>query len=101
VTTLVARRAQMHQANLATHTTPYDVPFQAKLDGIARSLEQTGSTSLVAAKQATSAMYRQLVQQSTQLAYLDALWLLALASAMMVPLVWFAQRPRGGSPAGH
>jgi DHA2 family multidrug resistance protein len=103
VTTLVARRAQMHQANLSAHTTAFDGAYQTKLDGIARAFGQAGATSLDAAKQATAAMYRQLVQQSTQLAYLDALWLLAVAAAMMVPLVWVAHRPpaRGGAPAAH
>jgi DHA2 family multidrug resistance protein len=102
VTTLIARRSQMHQANLAAHTTAYDGPYQAKLGAIARSLEHAGSTSVAAAKQATAAMYRQLVQQSTQLAYLDALYVLAIGAVAMVPLVWFAQRPpQRGAPAGH
>jgi DHA2 family multidrug resistance protein len=102
VTTLVARRAQVHQATLAAHTTPYDAPFQAKLDGIARALERSGSSSLDAAKQATATMYRQLAQQSMQLAYLDALWVLAVATAVMVPLVWVTRRPQArGAPAGH
>lgn len=101
VTTLVARRAQTHQANLSAHTTAYDIPYQAKLDGIARALEKAGSTSFGAARQATAAMYRQLVQQSTQLAYLDALQVLAVATAIMVPLVWLAQRPPPrGAPTG-
>jgi DHA2 family multidrug resistance protein len=93
VTTLIARRAQVHQANLAAHTTAYDQPYQAKLSALLQALEHAGSTSAVAAKQATAAMYRQLVLQSTQLAYLDALFVLAIGSAIMVPLVWFAQRP--------
>ena len=103
VTTLVARRAQVHQVSLSAHTTPYDPPYEAKLDGIARALGQAGATSIEAAKQASAAMYRQLVQQSTQLAYLDALWLLAVATAMMVPIVWIARKPKpmGGAPAGH
>ena len=102
VTTLVARRAQFHQANLSVHTTSYDPSYQARLSGMARALEQAGATSVEAAKQATAAMYRQLVQQSMQLAYLDALWILAAATAIMVPLVWFAQRPTArGAPAGH
>ena len=34
--------------------------------------------------------------------WVDALWLLAVATAIMVPLVWFAQRPTArGAPAGH
>jgi DHA2 family multidrug resistance protein len=102
VTTLIARRAQVHQANLAAHTTPFEAPYLAKLEGIAHALEHAGSTSLDAAKQATLAMYRQLVQQSIQLAYLDALWVLGLATAIMVPLVWLTQRPQPrGAPAGH
>jgi DHA2 family multidrug resistance protein len=103
VTTLVARRAQVHQANLSANTTAYDFAYQTKLDAITRALGHAGSTSLDAARQATSSMYRQLVQQSIQLAYLDALWLLAIATAMMVPLVWLAKRPprARGAPAAH
>jgi MFS transporter, DHA2 family, multidrug resistance protein len=102
VTTLVARRAQTHQAILGAHTTAYDGPFQAKLDAIARALERSGSTSVDAARQATAALYRELVRQSMQLAYLDALWALAVATAVMVPLVWITRRPQArGAPAGH
>jgi DHA2 family multidrug resistance protein len=103
VTTLVARRAQFHQARLASHTTPFDPSYETKLSGIAHALGQAGASSIEGTRRATAAMYRQLVQQSTQLAYLDALWLIAVAAAMMVPLVWFAQRPKptGGAPAAH
>jgi DHA2 family multidrug resistance protein len=102
VTTLIARRAQVHQANLVAHTTAYDAPYGAKLSGIARALEAAGSTTVDAARQATAAMYRQLTQQATQLAYLDALWVLGVATALMVPMVWLASRPRAGAaPAGH
>jgi DHA2 family multidrug resistance protein len=102
VTTLIARRSQSHQNRLVGHATPYSAQYQAKLDGIARVFEQTGSSSATAAKQATMAVYRQLVQQSTQLAYLDAFFILAVATAVMVPLAWVSQRPRPrGAPAGH
>ncbi len=101
VTTLIARRSQTHQANLAAQTTAFNPAYQVKLDGIARALEHAGSTSVVAAQQATAAMYRQLLQQATQLAYLDALWLLGVATAIMVPIAWIAKRPAGAAPAGH
>jgi DHA2 family multidrug resistance protein len=101
VTTLIARRAQVHQANLSAHTTGYDSQFQAALTGIASALEHAGATSIAAAQQATAMMYRQLVLQATQLAYLDALWILGLATALMGPLVFLAKRPpRMGAPAG-
>jgi DHA2 family multidrug resistance protein len=102
VTTLIGVRAQLHQAQLAAHTTAYDAPFQARIEMVARALERAGSTSLEAAKQATASMYRLLGQQALQLAYLDALWVLGLACALMVPLVWLTNRPqRAGAPAAH
>ncbi len=102
VTTLIARRSQTHQAQLAAHTTAYDQGYQAKVGAIARSLEHAGATSLDAARHATAAMYRQLVQQSMQLAYLDALWVLGIGTAMMVPVLWLTKRPGPmGAPAGH
>jgi len=102
VTTLIGIRAQAHQANLASHATAYDPAYEARLHSIAHSLEHVGSTSFEAARQATGAMYRQLVQQATQLAYLDAFATLAAATALMVPLVWLTTRSRrAAAPAGH
>ena len=100
VTTLIARRSQSHQANLASHVTGYAPQYQAALTGIARALEHAGSSSFQATHQATAILYRQLVVQSTQLAYLDALWILGIGAACMVPIVWLAQRPRAAAPAG-
>jgi MFS transporter, DHA2 family, multidrug resistance protein len=102
VTTLIARRSQTHQSILAAHTTAYDPAFRAKLNAIAAALERAGTSSVDAAKHATAVMYRQLGQQATQLAYLDALWVLGLAVLVMVPLVWLTRRPPAmGAPAGH
>ncbi|HEY1697288.1 MAG TPA: DHA2 family efflux MFS transporter permease subunit [Polyangiaceae bacterium] len=100
VTTLIVRRAQAHQATLSTHTTGYDPQFQAALGGMAARMEHAGSTALVAAQQATAGMYRQLIGQATQLAYLDALWILGVATAVMAPLVFLAKKPQGRAPAG-
>jgi DHA2 family multidrug resistance protein len=102
VTTLIARRSQVHQAQLAAHTTAFDAEYQARVAAIARAMEHAGSTSIDAARQATGAMYRQLLQQSTQLAYLDALWILGVGAALMVPILWLTKRPGPmGAPAGH
>jgi DHA2 family multidrug resistance protein len=102
VTSLIARRSQVHQARLSMHTTGYDGPYQTKLQGIAAALEHAGSTSIDAARQASGAMYRQLQQQATQLAYLDALWVLGLGAALMVPILAFTKKPGPmGAPAAH
>jgi DHA2 family multidrug resistance protein len=102
VTTLITRRSQMHQANLAAYTTPYNPAYMAKLEAMTRVFEHAGAASVDAARQATGAMYRELVLQATQLAYLDALIALGVATALMVPLVWLAKRATPlGAPVGH
>ena len=94
VTTLIARRAQVHQAHLTAHASLFSPEYRARFDGLTRGLQHAGATSLDAVHQATAVMYRQLVQQATQLAYLDALWVLGVATAMMIPFLWLASRPQ-------
>ncbi len=101
VTTLVARRVQFHQNTLVGRTNPYNPGFMAKVSGIARSLERTGASSLDASHRALSVVYRQLQQQAMTLAYLDAIRMLAIFTALMLPLLFLARKPRGsGAPAG-
>jgi DHA2 family multidrug resistance protein len=100
VTAFIARRSQQHQAILSLHTTAYDQQFQAGLAGMAAGMQRAGASAYEATHRATLGMYRQLVVQSTQLAYLDALTALGVVAACMVPLVWLAQRPAGRPPAG-
>jgi DHA2 family multidrug resistance protein len=100
VTTLIARRAQQHQVSLSSHTTAYDPQFQRALSGIAGSLVHAGSSSVAATRQATAMMYRRLVMQSTELAYLDALYILGFACAFVIPVVWLSQKPTGRAAAG-
>src|SRR6202021_3217086 len=76
VTTFIARRSQKHQMDLSSHTSPYSAPFEAKLQGIAASIQHTGTSAADAMHKATAALYGQLVQQSTTLAYIDAIEIL-------------------------
>ncbi len=103
VTTLIVRRAQVHQLNLSGRVTAYDPAYTSTASRIAQALQHAGATSANAAHQATAVLYRQLQQQATQLGYLDALRALAIASAIMVPVVWLSHRPQmaGAAPAGH
>jgi DHA2 family multidrug resistance protein len=102
VTTLITRHAQTHQANLAAHATAYDAAYRNKLLAITRAFGHAGATSITAAREATGAMYRQLATQATQLAYLDALRALGIATALMIPVIWFAGRPQArGAPVAH
>jgi DHA2 family multidrug resistance protein len=102
VTTLIARRSQKHQADLSSHTTHYNGAFEAKLNGLVASIQHTGTSAADALHKATAALYGQLVQQATTLAYIDAIYVLAIATALMVPLLALTQKPKGGpAAAGH
>jgi DHA2 family multidrug resistance protein len=100
VTTFIARRSQSHQAVLSAHTTAYDSQFQAALAALTNAMQHAGSSSVEAARRAMAALYRQLFVQATQLAYLDTLWVIGIATAAMAPLVFLAKKPQGRAPAG-
>ncbi len=100
VTSFIAHRSQTHQANLQPHASPYDPQFSAKLNGIAAAMQHAGASAYESTQRATAAVYRQLLQQASQLAYLDALFVLGCLAACMVPLVWLAPKPQGRAPAG-
>jgi DHA2 family multidrug resistance protein len=102
VTTLIARRAQAHQATLASYTSAYNPVFTARLAAIARGMERAGASSVDAAHRALAAFYRQLMLQASTLAFLDALRMLGIATALMIPLVLLTERVRvGAAPGGH
>jgi DHA2 family multidrug resistance protein len=102
VTTFIARRAQFHQSRLVAHTSSYDQAFTAQLAALARALERTGAGAADVTRQALAIVYRQLLGQATTLAFLDALEVLAIAAACMVPLLLLTRRPpRAAAPAAH
>jgi DHA2 family multidrug resistance protein len=100
VTTLIARRSQFHQARLTEHFDPGNQVFMARLSQIAQALQQAGASSVQALQQAYGTIYRQIIQQAQTLAYIDALFVLACFTALMVPLVLLTKRARGLS-MGH
>ncbi len=102
VTTYIARQAQVHQSNLAAHTTHYDAAFEAGLRGIAASLQRSGASAADASHRALAVMYRQLAQNAATLAYLDVLRVMAVGTALMVPLLLLTEKPKpGAAPGGH
>ena len=102
VTTLIARRSQFHQNVLAAHTDPMNKAFTAQLQGIAQALQHAGISATEATRRAYGLVYGRLIQQAQTLAYLDVLFVLAVFSALMVPLVLFTRRARpGAAPAAH
>jgi DHA2 family multidrug resistance protein len=98
-TTMLARRAQHHQAQLVAHTTRYDVAFRDGLAQLAALLQQRGLSAASATRQATARIYGIVQAQAAALAYVDTLELLAILTAVMVPLTLLLKRPKPGTPA--
>ncbi len=101
-TTMLARRAQHHQAQLVAHTTNYDAAFRAGLAQLTARLHERGLPATTAARQALARIYGAVQAQATALAYIDTLQLLAIVAMVMIPLTLLLQKPKPGAPiAAH
>jgi DHA2 family multidrug resistance protein len=102
VTTLIARRAQHHQMNLAAHTSNFEPAFRQAVDQLSAGLVTRGLPPAAAARAAHGVVYGEMVRQATTLAYDDTLWLLAVLAACMLPLVFLLRSGRApGGVAAH
>ena len=93
MTTLLARNAQIHQAVLTTHTTPYDPAFQQMFEQIKTSL--MAQMDVASATQlAYQQIYGLVLKQATTLAYIDDFRLLAVLCMLCVPTAFLFKRVR-------
>jgi DHA2 family multidrug resistance protein len=102
VTTLIARRSQFHQARLAAHTDPWSKAFTSQVSGLAQSMQHSGISAANATQHAYAAIYGRLIKEAQTLAYLDVLFVFAIFTAVMVPLIFLTKRVRpGAAPMAH
>jgi MFS transporter, DHA2 family, multidrug resistance protein len=103
VTTMLARRAQVHQAVLVSHLTPLDAPYRAALQGASSYLATQGANATQALTQAQGLLYGNLVRQATMLAFVDTFWLLGLIFIGMIPTLLLMKKVRTqeGPVAAH
>jgi DHA2 family multidrug resistance protein len=100
-TTILSRRAQFHQTRLVEHLSPFDPGYTISHERIAGFLGQKG----LPPAGADGMMYRELIRQSTTLAFTDAFLLICILILSVIPLVfimkWSNAPARGGPPAAH
>ncbi len=102
VTTLIARRSQYHQSVLAEYTA--SGRFQASITALAMRLTHAGLSMHAAQQQALGRLYAVVQAQAAVLSYVDAYWLLAVASSIMFLGSFFLKRNepgKGGSVSVH
>jgi DHA2 family multidrug resistance protein len=106
VTTLLARGAQVHQAAMVSHLTPYDPAFQQRMHQVAGALGgggASGGAGPMATQQSYGAIYGTLVKQSMLMSYTDNFRLLAFLCILSIPtaLLFKRVRARKGPVAVH
>lgn len=95
VTTLLARRAQLHQGRLVERASPLNSNFQNSMNGVARQLMHSGMNFVDAQRHALARFYAGLQAQSTTLAYIDTYFVISVAAGIMFLLSFTL---RGNNP---
>jgi DHA2 family multidrug resistance protein len=96
VTTLIARRSQVHQMYLIAHAGPGQPSFVQTTAALAARLTVSGFDAELAARKAYSLVYQSLIGQASTLAYLDTYALLAGGAAIMFLLSFTLRRNQLG-----
>jgi DHA2 family multidrug resistance protein len=98
VTTLIARRQQVHQAYLARNTFEANPQLQHALTGITSHFR-----SRIGAAEATRHAYGQIYatvqRQAAVLAYIDTFWVMGALCLLAIGLLFFAKKNKPGSAA--
>ncbi len=88
VTTLIARRTQIHQVYLAADVTAGRPGLARELSGLTARLVASGMNAERAAAQAYAIVFRTVIAQATTLAYVDTFMVLAAGAAIMFVLAF-------------
>ena len=97
VTTMLSRGAQVHQAMMVSHTTPYDPAFVSQVAATQAALgAHTGSEAPL---QAYHLLYQKVLQQASLWAFVDNFRFFGLLALGCVPLVLLFRKARRHAPA--
>ncbi len=99
--TVLARHAQVHQAQLADHVTSYSPLVQERLAAAAHGLFPTaGLDPTTTQALSLQLMYGQMQQQAVVQAYVDVFWMLTMAFVLFVPFIFLLSGETGKTPTG-
>ncbi len=101
--TVLARRAQYHQARLGDRLAPSSVGLQNQMLMVGHYLhDKTGTAYSLAQGRsiAQGTTMRQLITQATMLSYIDVILCFAIAMGVMVPVVFVMGKVKGGRAGG-
>lgn len=97
VTTLIARRSQVHQMYLVAHAGPGQPVFTQAVAALTSRLFVAGFDAELAGRKAYSLVYQSLVGQASTLAYIDTYAILGMGAAIMFVLSFTLRRNQLGA----
>jgi DHA2 family multidrug resistance protein len=95
VTTILARRAQVHQVMLANHTGLTNPSLQNSTAGLAAQLSVSGGHPH-GQMMAYGQLYRTMQNQASVLSYIDTFWLLGITTGIMFLLTFSLKKNNPG-----
>jgi DHA2 family multidrug resistance protein len=93
VTTWLARRAQVHQAMLVAHVTPYDQQFRTLLGETRGMMTQGGSDASTANLQSMSAIYNLVQRQASLLSFAETFRVMGVLFLLCIVAVFIMKKP--------
>ncbi|EPR44587.1 drug resistance transporter, EmrB/QacA subfamily [Desulfovibrio sp. X2] len=97
VTTMLARRAQFHQARIVERLNPSQTGYAEALDHLRRFLDTSLLPPGDTATRAMGEIYNQALRQASAMAYLDVFQLQSWIFLVLAGLLWIMRRPRPGA----
>ena len=93
LTTFLARTAQTHQQELATHSGAGSIAYTQYVARVATVFRDHGMSAVQAAQYAVGYGYQQMLRQASMLAYKNAFALLAIIIFFLMPLPFIMRLP--------
>ncbi len=102
VTTMLDRRTQFHQNQLASHLSASNPVLQSRLKALGLLVQSHGGGPPGSSAVPYAFIQGILARQAAMLAYLDCFWFLGVAILLMVPMVFLMRKTKpGGGMAVH
>lgn len=103
VTTMLARREQLHQVNLVSHLTPFDTGLRFASQQTSQILQYRGINPAMADHGSLGMIYSRLIREASMIAFNDAFYILSVLMILVLPLVLIMRKPKAGAPVqgGH
>jgi MFS transporter, DHA2 family, multidrug resistance protein len=89
VSTMLARKAQFHQARMVDHLTPFDFNYQWFSQQASKSLQLQGMDPATAPTGGLGIIYEQLLKQASMMSFNDIFYFLAVMILCMLPFIYF------------